>query len=112
MHPHGSTHGTVPAAQACSPKTLRRSRTWVLGPRVVEVRHVLVLRCTGCTHMTIEVPEPRSLDTLIRCLAGEDEWAASATGLRAGPVVHSAALGYGILRDIQLLSKNRDAAGA
>jgi hypothetical protein len=41
------------------------------GPRVVELRHVLVLRCTGCTHMTMEVPEPRSLDTLIRCLAGE-----------------------------------------
>jgi hypothetical protein len=33
---------------------------------VVELRHVLVLRCTGCTNVTIEVPEPRSLDTLIR----------------------------------------------
>jgi hypothetical protein len=38
------------------------------GPRVVKLRNVLVLRCTRCTKMTIEVPEPRSLDTLIRCL--------------------------------------------
>jgi hypothetical protein len=43
------------------------------GPRVVELCRVLVLRCTGCTRMTIEVPKPRSLDTLIRCLAGEME---------------------------------------
>jgi hypothetical protein len=41
------------------------------GPSVVELRDIHVARCTGCTKMTIEVPEPRSLDTLIRCLGNE-----------------------------------------
>jgi hypothetical protein len=41
------------------------------GPYVVELRDVHIARCTGCTKMTIEVPEPRSLDTLIRCLGNE-----------------------------------------
>jgi hypothetical protein len=30
-----------------------------------------VARCTGCTKMTIEVPAPQALDTLIRCLGNE-----------------------------------------
>ena len=60
----------------------------------------------------IEVAEPQSLETLIRSLAGEMSGTLRNWPLRAGPVVHSAALGYGILRDIQLLSKNRDPAGA
>jgi hypothetical protein len=38
------------------------------GPNVVELHDVLVLRCTGCRNMTIEVPEPGSLDSLIRSL--------------------------------------------
>jgi hypothetical protein len=41
------------------------------GPYVVELRDIHVARCTGCTKMTIEVLEPRSLDTLIRCLGNE-----------------------------------------
>jgi hypothetical protein len=43
------------------------------GHYVVELRDVHVARCTGCTKMTIEVqvPEPRSLDTLIQCLGNE-----------------------------------------
>jgi hypothetical protein len=41
------------------------------GPRVVELRDVQVLRCTGCGRMSIEVPESRSLDTLVRCLVSE-----------------------------------------
>ena len=41
------------------------------GPSVVELRDVHVARCTGCTKMTIEVPEPQALDTLIRCLGNE-----------------------------------------
>ena len=44
-----------------------------VGPvsRVVELRNVQVLRCTACGQMSIEVPEPRSLDTLVKCLALE-----------------------------------------
>jgi hypothetical protein len=41
------------------------------GARVVELRDVQVLRCTGCGQMSIELPESRSLDTLVRCLASE-----------------------------------------
>jgi len=41
------------------------------GARVVDLREVHVTRCSGCTNMTIEVPEPRALDTLIRCLGTE-----------------------------------------
>jgi hypothetical protein len=41
------------------------------GTYVVELCDVHVARCTGCTKMTIDVPEPRSLDTLIRCLGNE-----------------------------------------
>jgi hypothetical protein len=41
------------------------------GPCVVEVRDIHVARCTGCTKMTIEVPESQALDTLIRCLGNE-----------------------------------------
>jgi hypothetical protein len=41
------------------------------GPRVVELRDVHVLRCTGCGQMSIELPDPRSLDTLVRCLVSE-----------------------------------------
>jgi uncharacterized Zn finger protein len=41
------------------------------GPRVVELRDVQVLRCTGCGQMSIELPQPQSLDVLVRCLASE-----------------------------------------
>jgi hypothetical protein len=41
------------------------------GTRVIELRDVQVLRCTACGQMSIELPEPRSLDTLVRCLASE-----------------------------------------
>ena len=41
------------------------------GPRVVELRDVQVTRCRVCAHMTIDVPEPSHLDTLIRCLRAE-----------------------------------------
>jgi hypothetical protein len=41
------------------------------GPRVVELSNVRVLRCTACGHLEIQVPEPRALDTLTRCLAVE-----------------------------------------
>jgi hypothetical protein len=41
------------------------------GPSVVELRDIHVARCTGCTKMTIELPEPRALDTLIRRLGNE-----------------------------------------
>jgi hypothetical protein len=41
------------------------------GPRAIELRDVRVLRCTACTNMLIEVPEPLALDTLIRCLGTE-----------------------------------------
>jgi phage FluMu protein Com len=41
------------------------------GSRVVELRDMQVLRCTGCGQMSIEVPELRSLDTLVRCLVSE-----------------------------------------
>jgi hypothetical protein len=69
MHPHEARH-----CARCAGLLAQDLETVPYvgpGPRVVELRHVLVLRCTGCTHMTMEVPEPRSLDTLIRCLAGE-----------------------------------------
>ena len=47
-----------------------------VGPRsrVVELRDMHVLRCRVCPNMTIEVPEPSHLDTLIRCLG--TEWTA------------------------------------
>jgi len=45
------------------------------GPRVVELRDVHVWRCRVCTNMTIDVPEPGRLDTLIRCLGREMEGA-------------------------------------
>ena len=41
------------------------------GPRVVELRDLHVTRCRVCAHMTVEVPEPSHLDTLIRCLGAE-----------------------------------------
>ena len=41
------------------------------GPRAIELRNVCVLRCSACTTMLIEVPEPLALDTLIRCLGAE-----------------------------------------
>ena len=78
MHPHDARH-----CHRCA-GVLAQDRETVPymgpGPRVVELRHVLVLRCTGCTHMSMEVPEPRSLDTLIRCLAGEMEGTTGTSG--------------------------------
>jgi hypothetical protein len=41
------------------------------GSRVVELRDMHVMRCRVCPNMTIEVPEPSHLDTLIRCLGAE-----------------------------------------
>jgi hypothetical protein len=41
------------------------------GPRVVELRDVRMLRCVTCGNLTIELPESRALDTLVRCLAHE-----------------------------------------
>ena len=41
------------------------------GPCVVELRDLHVTRCRVCPNMTIEVPEPSHLDTLIRCLGTE-----------------------------------------
>jgi len=41
------------------------------GPHVVELRDIHVMRCHVCAHMTIKVPEPLHLDTLIRCLGAE-----------------------------------------
>jgi hypothetical protein len=41
------------------------------GPHVVELYAVRVFRCTGCSNMTIQLPEPKALDTLIRCLGAE-----------------------------------------
>lgn len=41
------------------------------GSRIVELCHVCARRCDGCTAMTIEVPEPKTLDMLIRCLGRE-----------------------------------------
>jgi hypothetical protein len=35
------------------------------------LRDMHVLRCRVCPNMTIEVPEPSHLDTLIRCLGTE-----------------------------------------
>jgi hypothetical protein len=37
------------------------------GRYVVELCDVRVARCTGCTKVTMELPEPQALDTLIRC---------------------------------------------
>ena len=37
----------------------------------MELRDVQVTRCRVCAHMTIDVPEPSHLDTLIRCLRAE-----------------------------------------
>lgn len=41
------------------------------GHRVVELRSVHVFRCGACSRMTIELPEPKALDTLLRCLGTE-----------------------------------------
>jgi hypothetical protein len=41
------------------------------GARVVDLTHVQVFRCVQCEQMSIEVPEPRALDVLIRCLENE-----------------------------------------
>ena len=41
------------------------------GPRVVELRDVRMLRCAGCGHLSIDLPEAHALDTLVRCLALE-----------------------------------------
>jgi len=42
-----------------------------VGPRVVELRNVVVRRCSACSHMGIEVPDVRALDVLVRCLCVE-----------------------------------------
>jgi hypothetical protein len=41
------------------------------GPCAVDLQRVHVLRCTTCAHVAIDVPEPRALDILIRCLRAE-----------------------------------------
>jgi hypothetical protein len=41
------------------------------GPRIVELRDLTVWRCRVCANMTIDVPEPGRLDSLIRCLGRE-----------------------------------------
>ena len=41
------------------------------GPSVVELRNIVVRRCSACADVGIHVPEPRALDTLVRCLRGE-----------------------------------------
>jgi hypothetical protein len=69
MHPHDARH-----CHRCGGVLAQNLETVpYVGPgsSVVELRRVLVLRCTGCTNVTIEVPEPQSLDTLIRCLGSE-----------------------------------------
>ena len=38
------------------------------GPRVVQLRDVLVVRCTGCPNLTVELPALMGLDTLIERL--------------------------------------------
>ena len=42
-----------------------------VGPRVVELRNVVVRRCSVCSHMGIEVPDVGALDVLVRCLCAE-----------------------------------------
>jgi hypothetical protein len=69
MHPHDARH-----CHRCGGVLAEDLETVPYAgpvPRVVALRDVLVLRCTGCKNMTIEVPEPQSLDTLIRCLGSE-----------------------------------------
>ena len=69
------------------------------GPRVVELRDVHVTRCRVCAHMTVEVPEPSHLDTLIRCLGRGNRRPVTAVGLRDGPLVHPAAPIDGVVSD-------------
>ena len=41
------------------------------GPCAVDLQHMHVLRCTACAHVAFDLPEPRALDVLIRCLRVE-----------------------------------------
>jgi hypothetical protein len=66
---------------------------------VVELRDIHVAHCTGCTKMTIEVPEPRSLDTLIRCLGNEMSGPLPQLTYEQGPLVHSAGSADGRMSD-------------
>jgi hypothetical protein len=76
-------HGPVPRAKdrelTCAADTVatretkrvRRCPTSAQGGARWSLRDIHVLRCHGCANVTIEVPEPSQLDTLIRCLVAE-----------------------------------------